>query len=57
MKDFKVGNVGTYKNQALVIVNYGGATAKEVDDFAKKIESIVLEKTGLTIEREVENII
>lgn len=57
MKDFKIGNVGTYKNQALVIVNYGGATAKEVDDFAKKIESIVLEKTGLVIEREVESII
>jgi UDP-N-acetylmuramate dehydrogenase len=57
MKDFKIGNVGTYKNQALVIVNYGGATAKEVDDFAKKIESVVFEKTGLTIEREVESIV
>lgn len=57
LKDFRIGNVGTYKNQALVIVNYGGATAKEVDEFAKKIEGVVLEKTGLVIEREVENII
>lgn len=57
MKDFKIGNVGTYKNQALVIVNYGGATTKDVDEFAKRIEVEVKNKTGLEIEREVESII
>lgn len=56
LKGYRDGNVGLYQNQALVIVNYGGATAKEVDDFAKKIENKVKEITVLDIEREVENI-
>ncbi len=56
MKDFRIGNVGTYKNQALVIVNYGGATAKEVDEFANEIARVVKEKTRLDIEREVESV-
>lgn len=57
LKDFRIGNVGTYKNQALVIVNYGGATAKEVDEFANEVARRVKEKTGLDIEREVESVI
>lgn len=53
LKGMSVGRVGTYGNQALVIVNEGG-TANEVLSFAGSIEKIVKEKTGITIEREVE---
>ncbi|MEI6238281.1 MAG: UDP-N-acetylmuramate dehydrogenase [bacterium] len=53
LKGMSVGRVGTYGNQALVIVNEGG-TASEVLSFAGSIEKIVKEKTGITIEREVE---
>jgi UDP-N-acetylmuramate dehydrogenase len=50
------GNVGTYKGQALVIVNYGNATAHEVDVFAKKIESRVNELCNVELEREITDI-
>lgn len=33
-KGRRMGNVGTSKNQALVIVNYGNATAEEILKFA-----------------------
>lgn len=56
LKGYRKGNVGLYQNQALVIVNYGGATTKEIDDFANEIASVVKEKAGLTIEREVESV-
>lgn len=48
------GEVGIYKNQALVIVNNGNASAKQVMDFAGEIIKIVKEKTGIDIESEVE---
>lgn len=47
------GNVGSYEGQSLVIVNYGDATALEVDAFVSAIEKKVLETLGVTIEREV----
>lgn len=56
LKGYRKGNVGLYQKQALVIVNYVGATAREVDDFANEIAAVVKEKTGLNIEREVESI-
>ncbi|OHA24739.1 MAG: UDP-N-acetylenolpyruvoylglucosamine reductase [Candidatus Taylorbacteria bacterium RIFCSPHIGHO2_02_FULL_44_36] len=54
LKGFSIGKVGLHKNQPLVIVNYGGATAGEIKSFAEKIAIIVKEKTGLAIKREVE---
>lgn len=53
IKGVREGNVGTYEAQALVLVNLGGATAKEVDAFAKKIEEKVFDATQIKIEREV----
>jgi UDP-N-acetylmuramate dehydrogenase len=47
------GDVGTYRNQALVLVNNGNATSKEVKAFAHEIEKAVKEKTGIEIEPEV----
>lgn len=40
-KGKRVGNVGTYKNQALVIVNHGGATGEEIYDHALNIQESV----------------
>ena len=51
-KGVRDGNVGTFKTQALALVNYGGATAEEVLGFEKKIASEVKERTGIIIERE-----
>ncbi len=48
------GNVGTYANQALVIVNTGNATATEIKNFANDIVAIVKEKTDIDIEPEVQ---
>ncbi|HEY4511321.1 MAG TPA: UDP-N-acetylmuramate dehydrogenase [Candidatus Paceibacterota bacterium] len=50
----RVGDVGTYRNQALVLVNYGEATTKEVMSFAQAIIDDVKEKTGIVIEPEVQ---
>lgn len=49
-----VGNVGTYEKQALVLVTRPGATAREVVDFAVNVMDRVKEKTGITIEGEVD---
>lgn len=47
------GNTGTWKNQALVLVNHGGATGKEVYSFSEKIIDTVYSKFGVKLEREV----
>ena len=46
-------NVGVYKNQALVIINLGNATGKEILLYSKKIKSTVLEKFDILLEEEV----
>jgi len=53
MKGIREGDVGTWPTHALVIVNYGKATYKDVSDYAEKIVSLIDEKTGIVIEREV----
>ena len=53
-KGLVMGNVGTYENQALVIIAKPGATAKEVIDFSRELIKRVKDKTGIDIEGEVE---
>jgi len=48
-----VGQTGTYKNQALVLVNRGNAKGEEILSFSKKIQAEVLNKFGIELEREV----
>ncbi|MDE5432244.1 UDP-N-acetylmuramate dehydrogenase [Elizabethkingia meningoseptica] len=49
-----IGNVGCHPLQALVIINAtGNATGKEVFDFSSQIINSVIEKFGITLEREV----
>ena len=52
-KGVRDGNVGVHKDQALVLVNYGNATGKEVWDFSEKIKNAVFKKFGVELEREV----
>jgi len=52
-KGRKVGNTGTWKNQALVLVNNGNATGLEVYEFSERIIESVYSKFGVLIEREV----
>jgi UDP-N-acetylmuramate dehydrogenase len=48
-----VGETGTWKNQALVLVNHGNATGKEVFDLSENIIQSVYQKFGVRLEREV----
>lgn len=48
-----VGNTGTWKNQALVLVNHGTASGREVYDFSEQIIETVAKKFGVRLEREV----
>lgn len=48
-----VGNTGTWKNQALVLVNHGGATGQEIFNFSSQIIDSVYTKFGVTLQREV----
>lgn len=52
-KGKRAGNTGTYKHHALVIVNYGGATGREILDFSEQITSSVKENFMIELEREV----
>lgn len=52
-KGKKVGETGTWKNQALVLVNYGNATGTEVYDLSTRIIEDVKSKFGVALEREV----
>lgn len=52
LKGYTQGNVGTYHNNALVLVNHGEATAQEIMTFANFIQDKI--KTLFSIELEME---
>ncbi|MDP3836902.1 MAG: UDP-N-acetylmuramate dehydrogenase [bacterium] len=52
-KGKRFGPVGMYEKQALILVNYGGATAKQALAQVKRVQAGVFKKFGLKIEPEV----
>ena len=52
-KGRQVGHTGTWKNQALVLVNHGNATGREVFDLSEEIVKSVQSRFNVILEREV----
>ena len=52
-KGKRFGDAGIHKNQALVLVNYGNATGKEILDVSKTIQDTIYKVFGIQIEAEV----
>lgn len=52
-KGKKFGNYGIHERQALVLVNYGGASGKAIYNLAKKIQTTIASKFGISLEIEV----
>lgn len=53
LKGTRQANVGVHTKQALVLVNYGGASGREIITFAEQIRAQIKDKFGIDLEFEV----
>ncbi len=52
-KGYTQGSIGVHKNQALVLVNYGGGSGEHIYQLACTIQASVQERFGIPLEMEV----
>lgn len=52
LKGYRQGDAGVSEQHALVLVNHGGATGLQLLALSQKIETLVFEKFGVSLERE-----
>lgn len=52
-KGKRIGNVGTFEKQALVVINLGGASGAEILDFTQQMAADVLNNYEIVLEPEV----
>ena len=52
-RGYRKNNVGVYKNQALVLINHGGATGQEIINLSKDIQESIFKKFQIEIFPEV----
>ena len=53
LKGYSKENVAVHKNQALIIVNLGGASGQEILEFSEEIQNKIFQLFGVRLEREV----
>jgi UDP-N-acetylmuramate dehydrogenase len=53
MKGLRVGDVGIYDKQPLILINYDKAKAKDINDLAENIIKTVKDRVGIVLEKEV----
>jgi len=52
-KGYRKNDAGVFQKHALILVNYGNATGKEIFELSNKIQNTILEKFDILIEPEV----